>query len=106
MNAKDTTVRDACLALLAPCQTASLERYGKGDLVLKFGAMYDAPEVPSLDRLLELRTLFGAKNISVDHYSNGGCETCDWGSDYGHELYIIGPTRNADGLFEWKKEKP
>lgn len=50
--------------------------------------MYEAPS-PNLNVLTQLAEFFGTKNINDDdHFSNGGCETCDYGSSYGYTLTI------------------
>jgi len=36
----------------------------------------------SFDILMKLSELFGTKNINVEHFSESGCETCDFGSRY------------------------
>jgi uncharacterized protein (TIGR02996 family) len=64
---------------------------------IKYGEMYTAPAL-TFDALSQLSELFGTTQIDVDDYSQGGCETCDWGSDYGHTIQIYDPTRNADEL--------
>jgi hypothetical protein len=65
--------------------------------VLNYGAMYDAPTI-GLERLMGLAELFGTTKIDVDDYSNGGCESCDYGSDYGHEIQIYDATKNVEEL--------
>lgn len=55
--------------------------------------MYDAPEI-SFSILKQLSEFFGTDEINVDNFSHGGCETCDWGSEYGHEIRIDNATLN------------
>lgn len=78
-----------------------LEKRDKNCWVLEYGKMYKAPTL-NLAVLIELSELFGTKEIDVDDYSYGGCETCDWGSDYGHTIQIYNPTKNLEGLKEWE----
>jgi hypothetical protein len=45
---------------------------------------------------MELAEFFDTKNINDDEkFSNGGCETCDWGSSYGFEL-VVRPDKNSE----------
>lgn len=57
--------------------------------------MYEAPEI-NFSFLMELSETFGTREIDVDNYStnNEGCETCDYGSCYGHTVQVLNPTRN------------
>lgn len=59
------------------------------DLVrVKVSAEYDPP-VMNTRILFPLCEFFDTKIINdVDRWSQGGCETCDWGSSYGFELEI------------------
>lgn len=38
--------------------------------------------------LSALAELLGTKNIDTDQWSRGGCETCDFGSNYCVEFYV------------------
>lgn len=67
------------------------------EYTVTYGAMYERPKI-SLDNLIKLAELFGTTEIEDDAYGYGGCETCDWGSDYGTELIIRNPTKNANEL--------
>lgn len=50
--------------------------------------MYEAPS-PTLNVLMQLADFFETKNINDDnHFANGGCETCDYGSSYGYTLTV------------------
>lgn len=42
----------------------------------------------SLKHLIALSEFFGTQNITDERFSHGGCETCDYGSDYGFTLII------------------
>lgn len=58
------------------------------DILIEYSSMYSTPEV-DLAALIELSTLFQTKKIQLNPCINQpGCETCDYGSDYGHEIYI------------------
>lgn len=74
-----------------------VEGHGRAAAQLVWGKMYDAPGV-TFDLLQALSTLFGTTRIDVDDYAQGGCETCDWGSDYGHTIQVYDPTKNAAEL--------
>lgn len=66
------------------------------DLIeIKYHKMYEAPTL-NLEGLLAIGALFGTKSVDVDNYANGGCETCDYGSEYGHTLQIRRPTKNVE----------
>lgn len=67
---------------------------------LEWTKMYEPPEL-NFNTLKELSDLFGTTNIDVDNYSQGGCETCDWGSKYGHTIQIRDITKNHDILGQW-----
>jgi hypothetical protein len=78
--------------------TVTLKLSGKADgFVIRYGDMYTRPVLP-LKTLLALVDLFGTENIRTDAYDKAGCETCDNGSDYGHEIYVVGATKNTDHI--------
>lgn len=55
---------------------------------IQIDKMYESPSL-SLAHLLALAEFFGTKNITDPcRFSNGGCETCDYGSSYGFTLEI------------------
>lgn len=62
---------------------------------IKYGMMYEAPKL-NFGNLVKLSDLLGTMDITVDEYAEGGCETCDYGSDYGHEIYIKNITKNKE----------
>lgn len=64
---------------------------------ISYGMMYDPPQL-GFSQLMELSKLFGTEDINVDNYSVGGCESCDYGSDYGHTIQITNVTLNEDEL--------
>lgn len=64
---------------------------------IDYDRMYSAPEL-TFQKLKALSELFGTDEINVDNYNIHGCETCDWGSDYGHTIQISNPTKNIEEL--------
>ena len=58
-----------------------------------------SPEL-TLDRLIQLTELFGTTKINVDNYAVAGCDTCDYGSDYGHTIQVYAPSKNVDEIWE------
>lgn len=65
---------------------------------IEWGDMYERPEL-SFASLKRLSEIFGTEEIDVDQYSNGGCESCDYGSDYGHTIQIYNPTKNVGEFY-------
>jgi hypothetical protein len=50
--------------------------------------MYESPS-PTLSVLKQLFEFFETDNINDDdHFSYSGCETCDYGSEYGYTLTV------------------
>ena len=66
---------------------------------LHFGAMYESPNL-GFASLKALSDLFGTEDIDVDEYRWLGCETCDYGSNYGHDIDVINPTRFVNEMNE------
>lgn len=66
---------------------------------LQYGQEYSSPNL-SFEKLLGLSELFGTKAIDVDDYATQGCETCDFGSDYGHTIQIYEPTKNVEEMMQ------
>lgn len=61
---------------------------------LQIGKMYDAPNL-SFERLDAVARFFDTKNVETEsEFSHGGCETCDYGSEYGFILLV----RNGDSF--------
>lgn len=55
---------------------------------ISFTDMYEAPPITAA-MLDELAKYFGTMKIDVDHnIAELGCETCDYGSAYGHTIII------------------
>lgn len=67
------------------------------DVLITYGRMYESP-VLNFVSLMDLSEIFGTKDIDVDNYANSGCETCDYGSDYGHEISIKNITKNVSEI--------
>jgi hypothetical protein len=76
----------------------------KGTLHLKLHRMYEAPGL-SAEKIMALCDLFGTRKIEVDDYANGGCASCDYGSEYGHEIEVREPTKMVAEFREWLKAK-
>ena len=59
---------------------------------------YDWTPIPFNYNISEkLSELFGTREFDVNKYSMHGCETCDYGSRYGHELCIRKENLNWKG---------
>jgi hypothetical protein len=84
------------ISILGQTKTFNLRKTHNG-LMIIIGNMYKSPEL-SFAKLLELSQLFGTTEIDVDNYSETGCESCDWGSDYGHEISIGNPTEYLEEI--------
>ncbi len=64
-------------------------------LLIDFTDEYEAPEI-SFERLKKLSEFFGTDKVDVvDKIARGGCETCDYGSAYGHQIKVLNPTKNV-----------
>ena len=92
--------RDVCEAIMLgrgdryekPTINASnIERRGEVGIEIAVRQMYDPVEI-NFDKLKKLSDIFGTDKIDVDDYAAGGCETCDYGSSYGHDIQVIAPT--------------
>jgi hypothetical protein len=72
---------------------------------ITYGQMYESPTL-NFKILSELSEMFGTKNIDVDDFSQGGCDTCDYGSDYGHDIDIKDFTACVSDVVgkKWKKD--
>lgn len=64
---------------------------------IKIGKMYSSPVI-NFSVLKKLSEMFGTEEIDVDDYAYKGCDTCDHGSEYGHEIQIYGPTKLIEEL--------
>jgi len=69
-------------------ESDTLEFRISGDtFLITYGNMYSSPSL-GLEKLMKLSELFGTVKIDVDDYAQEGCESCDYGSDYGHKISI------------------
>ncbi len=59
-----------------------------------YSDMYEAPSL-GFAKLQALSQIFGTNEIDVDNWSTSGCDTCDYGSCYAHDIQIYNPTKNA-----------
>jgi hypothetical protein len=62
-----------------------------GALRFRVTRMYDWDPIPALtlDKRLALSEFFDTMNVEHDgEVSEGGCETCDYGSEYGFEVLV------------------
>lgn len=87
-------LKDELISIFPSCDTLKIEsgvrKYGQCyDITI--GAMYEPP-VLNFGILKSLSEMFGTDEINVDDYSQAGCETCDYGSEYGHTIEIRRPT--------------
>lgn len=59
--------------------------------------MYGPPPI-TFAMLKQLSDYFGTEQIDVDNscIEKEGCETCDYGSEYGHSIQILNATRNNE----------
>ncbi len=67
--------------------TVEIGTIGKDTVVISISQMYESPGL-TLQNLIDLSEFFETKNISDESFARGGCETCDYGSKHGFELYI------------------
>ena len=72
---------------------------------IDFTEMFEPPGL-SYDWMTELAEKFGTKDIDFDNVSQGGCETCDYGSKYGYRIQVYNSTRNNPLHRAGQKRKP
>ncbi len=72
---------------------------------IEFGKMYDPPPPLNLRHMDALGKLFGTEDVTVNGYSVEGCETCDFGSDYGYTINIRQVTNHTDAINELVKRQ-
>ena len=70
---------------------------------IEYGAMYERPDADIWKMAGELKQLYDADDVLVDEHSISGCESCDWGSDYGWDLVVVNPKANLDMIGNWYK---
>lgn len=95
MNLKDTLVNLLLDTKDYNYSHIRVDKLGESDIEITYGQMYESPEL-NFSTLKELSEVFGTDKIDVDHYAEGGCESCDYGSDYGHTIQIYNPTKNVE----------
>lgn len=67
----------------------SIYKYSQG-LEIRVYRMYDWYPIPFNYNVSEkISKLLGTRNFEVDKFSRTGCETCDYGSSYGHEFFVL-----------------
>lgn len=71
---------------------------------IEVGSMYERPALSAFV-IVAIADLFGTKDVNVDGYDVSGCETCDYGSDYGHRIEVKNATKNVAEFEAWWKEK-
>ena len=73
------------------------------DVLITYGQMFESP-VLNFASLAKLSELFGTQDIDVDNYAYSGCQSCDYGSDYGHEISIKNITKNIEEVNNLKNK--
>lgn len=100
MNAED--LEEELCNLLVPkkyAHTKLILSQKKSGFEVFYAQMYETTDL-DFSTLLALSELFGTRQIDVDGYSASGCESCDYGSCYGHTIDVINPTKNTEHLHE------
>lgn len=87
-------MKEELLKLFNDCDHIEIDR-DDNDFRITIGSMYNPPKL-NFSTLTSLSRLFGTEEIDVNEYSQGGCDSCDWGSDYGHTIDVLNPTKNVD----------
>ncbi len=67
--------------------------------------MYRNPVENTFNFGLKLVDLFGTQAIDFDNNSISGCDTCDWGSEYGTVYNIKKITKNMDNMRKLARER-
>lgn len=100
MNEED--LKEELCNLLIPqryCHTKLILSQKENGFQILYAQMYETTDL-DFSTLMALSELFGTKQIDVDGYSQSGCESCDYGSCYGHTIDVINPTKNIEHLHE------
>ncbi len=84
--------------ILNDCEIITVASGGGSDLMIECGQMYDPPPEITPEQGKALQELFGCSDVRLNHsaFAQSGCESCDWGSRYGHEISIVGATKNLN----------
>lgn len=69
-----------------------LKPYGDDGFAIEWTQMYDSPDL-NFDLLFTISALFSTTLIDVGIVSEGGCESCDYGSKYGHQIIVRKPKK-------------
>jgi hypothetical protein len=91
------TVAEQIIAWFPHVEHASVTSLGECAYTLTVGKMYDAPGV-TFELMKAMSEVFGTDSIDVDNFAHSGCETCDYGSDYGHDIQLRNVTKRLDEL--------
>lgn len=93
-------IKEKLKSLFDGLDTCDFTYNSDSNFSIKISKTYESPNL-SFAKLLEISKIFGTTHIDVDSYSIPGCESCDYGSDYGHNIDIIDATKNVK---QFKKE--
>lgn len=78
---------------------------GADSFSVKYTAMYSNPVDNLFNFGMELVELFGTKAIDFsEEIDVGGCETCDYWSEYGNVFVINKVTKNMDNMVKFGNE--
>ncbi len=98
MNKRETEIAADIRALFGEddqeAVTIDFPTLPAGRIEIKWSRMYEAPTL-GYETLRKIAEHFGTEKVDVDDHSQGGCETCDYGSSYGHIISIDEATKNA-----------
>jgi len=64
-----------------------INNFGADRIIATISNMYDYVD-NSFETLTKISDFLGTKKINTDNWSSGGCETCDYGSNYELQLEI------------------
>ena len=74
-----------------------IEKDYSGNLLINYTSEYESPSEPTLEQRQVLIKLFGATDVRLGYEVNSpGCETCDYGSEYGWKLLVVKPTKHLE----------
>jgi hypothetical protein len=66
------------------------------EVAIRLSSMYSPPGL-HFSQLMKISKFFDSKNLDeVEHFSNEGCPTCDYGSSYGFTLTIRPDNEETD----------
>lgn len=64
---------------------------------IEWAEMYEAPTL-TFALLRALADYYGTELIHIDSIAKSGCETCDYGSLYGHRILVEKATKNTPDI--------